>query len=262
MFGRTETRLPPASALITGASSGIGRAFAERLAPSAELVLVARDAEKLEEMRRDMPQASVRIVAADLATEEGCRTVAEAADEAEVDLLVNNAGMGTLGTVLDSDPADLDKTVHLNALAPLRLIRAIVPGMLERAARDGGRAGLIDVTSTAAFASVPGFATYAASKAFLQSMSEALSAELRGEPIDVLTLAPGPTRTGFGAKAGYTRGNLPGAARPETVARVGLESLGRVPVVCMGAEGPLFTSLSWGRQGFANLLDRGRHVFG
>jgi hypothetical protein len=262
MFGRNAHRFPPTCALITGASSGIGAAFARRLAPSAELVLVGRDETKLEELRRELPRASVQLVAADLATREGCETVVRAAEEARVDLLVNNAGLGTLGDVLEVEPEKLETMVEVNALAPVRLIRGILPGMLARAEDEGFRAGLIDVTSTAAFVSVPGFAAYAASKAFLQSFSESLTAELRGRPVDVLTLAPGPTRTDFGRRAGYSRGNLPGAASPDTVARLAMESLGRTPVLALGAEGPLFTGLSWGRQGFATLLGQARRAFG
>ncbi len=257
---RSHRRAAPRAALITGASSGIGAAFARCLAPSSGLVLVARNRDRLEALRAELPQDDVEIVSADLTTPEGCDTAAAAADTAGIDLLVSNAGMGRIGAVLDSDPKDLEATVQLNALAPLRLIRAMLPGMLERAAASDRRAGLIDITSTAAFVSVPGFATYAASKAFLQSLSESLAAELRGEPIDVLTLAPGPTKSDFGRRAGYGGGSLPAAASPDTVARVALRSLGQTPTLALGAEGAVFNPLTFGRQGFAHLLDLGRRV--
>ena len=131
--------------------------------------------------------------------------------------MINNAGMGTLAPVVDTDPDALVATVRLNAEAPMALSRALLPDFLARARETGGRAGLINVASSAAFTPVPGMAAYAATKAFLLSFTEALAAELRGEPIDVMALCPGATRSEFGARAGFTGGQLPGAADPETV---------------------------------------------
>ncbi|MEO1328347.1 MAG: SDR family NAD(P)-dependent oxidoreductase [Pseudomonadota bacterium] len=248
------------TALVTGASSGIGEAFAKRLAKTSDLVLTARSVEDLERVRSEIltaqPERTVRLAPADLTQPAGVEAVGEAAEAAGVDLLVNNAGAGALGPVLDADPEALSALIRLNVEAPVRLSRALLPGMLLRAETGGGRAGLIDVASSAAFAPVPNFAAYAASKAFLLSFSEALSAELRGRPIDVLTLCPGATRSDFGARAGYSGGQLPFAADPDRVAQAALAAIGRVPTLATGPEGVVLTPAAAGRSLFAGALER------
>jgi hypothetical protein len=219
-------------ALVTGATGGIGAAFARELPEHVDLLLTGRDAGKLEALQEELQIAErrVEIFQADLSQYEDRAALIAFAEQLEVDLLINNAGLGSYGRVLDNDPDAEVTTVEVNCVAPVHLTRMLLPGMIERARVFGGRAGVINLSSTFAVSPVPYFATYSASKAFLQSWSEALAEELRRKPVDVLTLAPGPTRSGFATRAGYSPGRVPFSADPEDVAREGLRMLGRVSV--------------------------------
>lgn len=229
-------RTKPRMALITGASSGLGRAFAEALPEATGLLLTGRDQQALEEVVGTLarPGRTVAKQAADLASDRGRDVVIKRAEELGVDLLVNNAGIGRLGRFLDHAAEEERRIVELNVTAPLVLSRALLPGMIDRARVEQRRAGLILVSSEAAFAPVPYFASYAASKAFELVLAESLAEELRGEPVDVLALCPGSMRTQFGRRAGYEAGNLPGAADPSAVAREALAGLGRHTVLVSG----------------------------
>src|SRR6185312_15436919 len=167
--------------LVTGASSGIGSELARQLAALGhELVLVARRAERLEQL------------ATALSAEHGVQ-----ASEKFVAGLCNNAGFGSYGRVAETDPAHEAAMVQLNVAAVHELTLAFLRPMVER------RAGaILNVASLAAFQPVPGMATYAATKAFVQSFSEALHAELAGTGVSCTVLAPGPVPTEFGAVAG------------------------------------------------------------
>lgn len=223
-------------ALITGATSGIGSAFARRLPATTDLMLTGRDLARLNEeaQRAARPGRRVEVLAADLTLQQDRDRLVARAEEFDVDLLINNAGAGRLGRFLDS-PADIEQqTVLLNVVAVVDLTRRLLPGMLARAQETHRRAGLIVVASTAAFAAVPMFATYAASKAFDLQFTEALAEELRDEPIDVVALCPGATRTNFGARAGWRNSGLPGAADPGDVAADALDALGRQTVCVPG----------------------------
>jgi short-subunit dehydrogenase len=233
---RARTTTTYRMALVTGASSGIGRAFAEALPASTGLLLVARDRVRLDEVSAGLasPGRTIATLPADLTTDRGREAVIERARQIGVDLLINNAGRGRLGRLLDHEPEDARATVELNVVTPLVLIRALLPGMLERARRENRRAGLIIVSSSTAFAPGPYFATYAASKAFDLVLAESLAEELRGEPVDVLALCPGATRSEFGRRAGFALGNLPGAATPRAVAEEALAALGRHTVLVSG----------------------------
>lgn len=223
-------------ALVTGATSGIGRAFAEALPRSTGLLLTGRDEARLQQLERQLanPVRQVATVTADLTTDAGRDAVIARAEELGIDLLINNAGIGHLGRLIDHPPEQERATVELNVVTPLVLTRALLPGMLERAHASGRRAGLMIVASEAAFAPLPYFASYAASKAFDLVLAESLAEELAHEPIDVLAFCPGATRTGFGSRAGFAGGNLPGAAEPRAVAREGLNALGRHRVLVSG----------------------------
>lgn len=222
-------------ALVTGASSGIGAAFARRLPAETNLLLTARNAEALTNAQHALsrPGRTVEVLAADLATEEGRQALVSKAEALGIDLLINNAGVGAFGEVLANTPDEERATIELNVTAVAVLTRALLPGMIDRAARDGRRSGLLLVSSTTAFQPVPYLATYSASKAFVLAYGEALAAELRRKPVDVLVLCPGATRTHFGERAGFQVGSLPGAADADSVAREGLSALGRRTVhVC------------------------------
>jgi len=224
-----------ARALITGASSGIGRGFAEQLPAATHLLLTGRDTDRLAAVaaRAARPGRTVETIAADLTREGDRDRLVDAAEAFGVELLVNNAGAGPFGRLLDNPPdADRDAAL-LNVVAVVDLTRRLLPGMLQRARAARRRAGMIVVSSTAAFAPVPHFATYAASKAFDLQFAEALAEELRGEPVDVLALCPGATRTDFGTRSGLS-GSVPGAADPGDVAAQGLAALGRQTVHVAG----------------------------
>ena len=229
-------RPPPRRAVITGASSGIGGAFARELAPDADLLLTGRDAPALEALAAELRAAAaagegrereVRVVTADLAVPAERAELIAAAAAFEPDLLVNDAGLGTWGEFLEDPPGRVEASVLVDVLAPVVLARALLPGMIERAAADGGRAGLINLSSTLAFTPVPQGSVYGASKAFLLAFTEALAAELGGRPVDVLAVCPGPVRTDFFRRAGFPGGPPPFAYAPGRVARRALADLGR-----------------------------------
>jgi hypothetical protein len=219
-------------ALVTGATSGIGAAFARVLPETTDLLLTGRNSEQLVTLREELGVGDRRVetLQADLTRAADRQALIDRAEDLEIDLLVNNAGMGQYGAILDNDPQAEVDTVELNCTAPVALTTALLPGMIERARLDGGRAGVINVSSTFAVQPVPYLATYAASKAFVQSWTEALAEEVRRKPVDVLALAPGTTKTQFGTRSGFGPGNLPFAAEPEDVAREGLKYLGRCTV--------------------------------
>lgn len=225
-----------ARALISGATSGIGAAFAAELPAPTSLLLTGRNRRRLEEMRQRLgrPERQVAIIEADLSDAADRERLAARAEEFAIDLLINNAGAAAFGPVLENDPAAERTTAEVNAVAVAELTCRLLPGMIERARDSHRRAGLINVSSTLAFQPTPFLATYAASKAFVLMYTQALAAELRREPVDVLTLCPGATRTAFGRRAGFAPGNLPGAEDPAVVARQALRALGRRPVRIMG----------------------------
>lgn len=186
-------------ALVTGASGGIGEAYARELAAQrTDLVLVARRGEELERLADELHGrygVTCEVVAADLTNDLGLRAVE--ARVGEVDLLVNNAGYGIARPLAEVDAAHVDGMVRLNVLALARLTRAALPGML---ARDHG--AIVNVSSVAGFQPSPSYATYNATKAFVTMFTEALALEVRGTGVRVQALCPGLTRTGFQAVAG------------------------------------------------------------
>jgi uncharacterized protein len=229
-------------ALITGASSGIGECLARQLAArGAHLVLVARSEDRLSVLAaelRDAHGVEVEVLTADLTVPEELGAVEERLRrvDAPVDLLVNNAGFGTFGRFQSLAPEGEEGQIRLNALAPVRLTHALLPGLR---ARGGG--GVLNVASLAAFQPVPRMATYGATKAFLTSFSEALHEELRDEDIHVTVLCPGFTRTDFQQAAGVQNASqaIPDVlwAEADDVARSGIEAVaaGRAVVVPGGA---------------------------
>lgn len=191
------------TALITGASSGIGLALARRYAADGyDLILVARSSERLAAVARELHQVRVDTISADLATPEGPDTVAAGVERARqrVDILVNNAGAGLHGPFAQTPLARELELVQLNVGAVLRLTKCLLPGMLAR-----GRGHVVNVASVAAFLPGPYQSVYYATKAFVLSFSEALAEELRGTGVGVTAVCPGPTTTGFHTAAHVRR---------------------------------------------------------
>ena len=188
------------NALITGASAGIGREFARQLASRARsLILVARREPRLSELRDELmgnhPGLSVHIHKTDL---DNLSQIDELAkwlerEKIDVDLLINNAGLGDLGPFGTSDPARNERMMLVNMVALTSLTRHLLPQMIAKK-----RGAILNVSSSAGFLPIPGMAVYAASKAYVNSFSEALRAELRGTGVTVTALRPGPVRTEFG----------------------------------------------------------------
>lgn len=229
------------SALVTGASSGIGAAFARALPRATALLLTGRDRGALNALVQELGLhgRQVRTLVADLSTAAGRQAVISAAEIAKVDLIVNNAGLGRLGRVVDNPEAREAEMVQVNVAAPVEITRGLLPLMLRHAHEQGTRAGIINVASTAAFAPLPTFATYAASKSFLLNYTEALAEEMAREPVDILALCPGVTDTRFFERAGVEKAGVEKAGggamhSPERVAQEGLRALGQERVHVVG----------------------------
>jgi short-subunit dehydrogenase len=222
-------------ALVTGASSGIGKAFAPRLAAEGyDLVLVARRREQLGVLARQLGESSevrVEVLSADLTRPEDLRTVeARLQREPVVDLLVNSAGFGTGRPFLEVTPDRIDDEIRLNALATIRLVRAVLPGMVSR-----GRGAIINVSSAMGFQGNPFFANYGATKAYLSNVTQALADEHRGTGVRFQALCPGPVRTEFGEVAGIDDGGFPAftVLRPEQVVDASLRALAKGKEICI-----------------------------
>ncbi|MEK8146638.1 SDR family NAD(P)-dependent oxidoreductase [Streptomyces sp. M10(2022)] len=186
------------TAVVTGASKGLGEAYARELASrGAHLILVARSADALNTLAGQIRKAhSVRVdvIAADLSDRRSPQTVVNAIEKLglDVDLLVNNAGMGSVGPFLGRPLEPNFQSVDVNVTALIGLVHLLGAGMVER-----GRGGIVNVASTAAFQPMPYQASYAATKAFVLSFTEALAEEVRGTGVRVMAAHPGATATGF-----------------------------------------------------------------
>ncbi|MCW2883538.1 MAG: uncharacterized protein QOE54_6095 [Streptosporangiaceae bacterium] len=206
------------SALVTGASSGIGESIARILAErGCDLVLVARRGELLDGLADDLRgsrKVGVEVLAADLTDPGQLAGVEERLRGEPVELLVNNAGFGAFGAFAEIPLDDRLKEIELNVTALVRLSHAALPGMIAR-----GRGGVLNVASIAGFAPSPGSATYAATKAFVASFSESLHAEVRDTGVSVTALCPGFTRTDEETAAGLLW------LRRDDVARAGLDAV-------------------------------------
>ena len=194
------------TALVTGASGGIGAGIARALAArGADVVLVARSADRLEALAAEIRTRHGRealVLPADLSTPGAGARVQEALAGRRVDVLVNNAGFGLSGRLADTaDPSRLSAMITLNCVALTDLTARLLPAMVER-----GSGAVVNIASMAAYMPAPGFAAYAASKAFVLSLTQALWAETRGTGVRVAALSPTVTDTGFFEVAGEAAG--------------------------------------------------------
>lgn len=228
------TKAPFTHALVTGASSGIGEAMAHKLGNAGVgMVLVARRKERLDAIAAKYP--NVEVLAADLTTDAGLAAVLERLRDAtrpQIDLVVNNAGFGTSGQFVEADPERLSREISLNINALTRISHEAVRQMRPR-----GRGYLLNVSSIASFQPGPDLAVYAATKAFVTSLTEALHEELRGSGIRVTALCPGLTHTEFQGISNTSglESNFPEFAwmSADDVARDGLRAVADGKAICV-----------------------------
>lgn len=215
------------TALITGASSGIGEAFARGLAARhANLILTARSEDKLDRLAKALSEEhgiSVHVIPGDLSREDTpLRLYDQVRDKGlSVALLINNAGFGKWGHFLAEDYKTYQEMLRLNVNSLVALTYLFIPEMLKK-----GNGGVINVASTAAFQPVPYIATYSASKAFVLSFSEALYGEYQKQGLTILALCPGFTSTNFFAEAHADTSGL-SFETPEKVAEAGLNAFSK-----------------------------------
>ncbi len=227
------------TALITGASGGIGYEFAKLLARDCStLVLVARNEGRLGDVKKELERAfpvSVLIMGKDLskagAPEEIFRELESR--KIAVDILINNAGFGDLGAFAETEWPKEEKMIAVNVTALTRITKLFLKGMVER---KSGR--IVNVASTAAFQPGPFMSVYYATKAYVLSFSEALACELKGTGVSVTALCPGPTATGFATAAEVGQSRLFRFVKPASataVARTGYDAMKKgKPVVIHG----------------------------
>jgi short-subunit dehydrogenase len=212
-------------ALVTGASAGIGREIARVLAASHDLVLSARRELELRALAAELSPATCHVLPADLADPRAPRSIhdAIAAKGLAVDVLVNNAGFGDLGPFAETDLAKLLRMIQVNVTALTELTGLFLPAMKER-----GRGRILNVGSVAGFQPGPLMAVYYATKAYVNSFTEALWSELKGTGVTATCLAPGPTHSEFAAVAGmeatkhFTVGSV---AESRLVAEAGVRAM-------------------------------------
>ncbi|MDT7856217.1 SDR family oxidoreductase [Rubrivirga sp. S365] len=214
------------TALVTGASGGIGADLARGLAArGARVLLVARSADRLDAVADEIRGrgGAAEALVADLEPPGAAGALAARLDGAgeRVSVLVNNAGFGVQGPFLDASAEAAEGVIGLNVTALTSLTRRLLPSVVAE------RGGVLNVASTSAFVPAPGLAVYAATKAYVLSFTEALHAELGGAGVRVTCLCPGPVPTGFAERAGMGDRFFAGGLSSERVAREGLDGLAR-----------------------------------
>jgi short-subunit dehydrogenase len=217
-------------ALVTGASDGIGQEFAKELARLGfNLVLSARRQDRLAALATDLERAhSIRVetIAADLSDPAAPAAIIDKTSSLDIGLLVAAAGFGTSGPFIENSLESELNMLDVNCRAVLALTHSFAQRFASR-----GRGGIVLMSSLVAFQGVRGAANYAATKAYIQTLAEGLRAELRPSGVDIIACAPGPVRSGFGARAGMT---MTLAASPSSVAAETLRGLGRKTTVRPG----------------------------
>lgn len=217
-------------AVVTGASSGIGRAFARQLAEwGFDLVVVARRADRLDELASEVSErhgVQCTVLTLDLADLASAQVILDATAGMDVGLVVSNAGWGLKGDHAGFDAQDLVGVVNVNSNMPMLLSHGFTPRLRAR-----GKGGIIMISSVEGLMGAPYSAVYGASKAFVNSFGEALWAELGPEGIDVLTICPGATDTEAPAKQGIDPSSMVAVMQPEEVALFSLENIANGPVL-------------------------------
>jgi short-subunit dehydrogenase len=231
-------------ALVTGASSGIGKAFAGALAARGlDLVLVARRRDRLDALARELADAhgiTARPLELDLAQPSAPQQILEATRGLDVGLVVSNAGFGLKGEHAANDPQAMADMLTVNCHAPMQLAHGFIPRLRARA-----RGGIVFTSSIEGLMGCPYSAAYSATKALVNALGEALWAELQPEGIDVLTLCPGATESEAAGKQGIDISTLQNVMSAEEVARLTLENI---------RNGPTFFSSEPYRANFETLL--------
>lgn len=231
-------------ALVTGASSGIGAEFARALAArGTDLILVARRTDRLQSLADELIAAHgirVEVVGADLA-EAGVGVALRERITGQVDLLVNNAGFGMHGRLVDSDVAGLDRLIAVDIRALVELTHAFLPEMVER-----GRGGVVNIASTAAYQPLPAMAVYGAAKAFVLSFTEAIWKEAQPHGVKVMALSPGATESEFFDVVGTEDAAVGSKQTAAQVVAVGLRALDRrsSPPSVISGRGNAFTAVA------------------
>ncbi len=229
-------------AVITGASSGIGAAFASSLAGRGlNLVFVARRAERLRQMAAELATSygvSIEPIELDLAEPDAADRLADATASKDVGLLISNAGFGFKGPHHEQDPAKLARLVQVHVLAPTLLSRAFAPRLIAR-----GRGGIVMTGSVEGFMSSPWSAAYAATKAHVHALGEALWDELKPYGVDVLVLAPGATDTENLKLQGFDASKMRGVMTPDAVATAALDNIKSGPLQVPGRQNKLIVGL-------------------
>ena len=234
------------TALITGASSGIGLAYAQEFAKrGCDLILVARREELLKELAEKISRTSkvkITLIAMDLATADAGQKLFDkiSKQKLEVDFLVNNAGFGTQARIENEDRAVVQKQIMLNVVTLVDLTLAFLKPMLER-----NSGAVINIASTASYQPVPGMAVYAATKTFVRSFTTAIWGEVRGTGVRILTVSPGATQTAFfdvaGSKAATPMAPVANVMRTTFKA---LDSNRKKPAVIDGGSNRILASVS------------------
>ena len=230
----------PGVAVVTGASSGIGAAFARRLsADGMPVALVARRQERLEALAASLPGEAI-VIAADLSKAAGREAVWEALRGREVGMLVHSAGFGVFGHIDQLERARDLEMIEVNVTAGVDLFHRFLPGMLAQ--KSGG---VIIVSSISAFGGSPYLGSYSGTKAFVTSFCEAMWVELRPRGVDVLAVCPGPVKTEFKDVAGV---DVSPSERmwstSEGVVQTALSALGRTPTVVHGTQHRIWTFIT------------------
>lgn len=231
-------------AVVTGASSGIGEAFAEELAARGlDLVLAARRRERLEALAERLAAAhgvSAQVLEVDLAQADAPQRILQATAGQDVGLVVSNAGFGLKGEHAANDPQAMSDMLMVNCHVPMQLAHGYIPRLRRR-----GRGGIVFTSSIEALMGCPYSGAYSATKALVNALGEALWAELQPEGIDVLTLCPGATESEAAGKQGIDLASLRDVMKARDVAQATLDNL---------REGPLFFSSPSYKANFDKLL--------